>query len=123
MSGRGYYRVGSSPSGDERYAAALIAEANFITGKGPKNPPGIITADNSVMLVIGGSVVAQGGGGYAAMPHLADTLIGAPAINSRQMARDSGYTGSQCVNCNSMRMKVSGHCEVCDDCGTTTGCS
>jgi ribonucleoside-diphosphate reductase alpha chain len=41
----------------------------------------------------------------------------------RSEARMKGYTGDQCSNCNSMRMKVSGHCMVCEDCGTTTGCS
>ena len=41
----------------------------------------------------------------------------------RQQALMQGYTGDQCSNCNSMRMKVSGHCMVCEDCGTTTGCS
>jgi ribonucleoside-diphosphate reductase alpha chain len=41
----------------------------------------------------------------------------------RQEAQMKGYTGDQCSNCNSMRMKVSGHCLVCEDCGTTTGCS
>jgi ribonucleoside-diphosphate reductase alpha chain len=41
----------------------------------------------------------------------------------RAEARMKGYTGDQCTNCSSMRMKVSGHCLVCEDCGTTTGCS
>jgi ribonucleoside-diphosphate reductase alpha chain len=41
----------------------------------------------------------------------------------RSQAQMQGYTGDQCSNCNSMRMKVSGHCMVCEDCGTTTGCS
>jgi ribonucleoside-diphosphate reductase alpha chain len=41
----------------------------------------------------------------------------------RQEAQMKGYTGDQCTTCNSMRMKVSGHCMVCEDCGTTTGCS
>ena len=41
----------------------------------------------------------------------------------RAQALMQGYTGDQCSNCNSMRMKVSGHCMVCEDCGTTTGCS
>jgi ribonucleoside-diphosphate reductase alpha chain len=41
----------------------------------------------------------------------------------RTQALMQGYTGDQCSNCNSMRMKVSGHCMVCEDCGTTTGCS
>jgi ribonucleoside-diphosphate reductase alpha chain len=38
-------------------------------------------------------------------------------------ARQSGYTGDQCTNCFSMRMRVAGHCMVCEECGTTTGCS
>ena len=41
----------------------------------------------------------------------------------RAEAQMKGYTGDQCETCNSMRMKVSGHCMVCEDCGTTTGCS
>mgnify|MGYP001599492685 CR=1 FL=1 len=42
---------------------------------------------------------------------------------TRGEAKAKGYTGDQCDNCNSMRMKISGHCTVCEDCGTTTGCS
>jgi len=51
---------------------------------------------------------------------------GPPAQDARAMraeAQMKGYTGDQCETCNSMRMKVSGHCMVCEDCGTTTGCS
>lgn len=44
-------------------------------------------------------------------------------VQNRSMAQQQGYTGDQCSNCNSMRMKISGHCMVCEDCGTTTGCS
>lgn len=51
-----------------------------------------------------------------------DTLIN-PQPPTRDMFKQMGYTGSQCSNCNSSRMKVSGHCEVCEECGTTTGCS
>jgi hypothetical protein len=42
---------------------------------------------------------------------------------TRDQARNQGFTGNSCLNCQSMAMKVSGHCEVCSDCGTTTGCS
>jgi ribonucleoside-diphosphate reductase alpha chain len=48
---------------------------------------------------------------------------GQTAGQLRVQALMQGYTGDQCSNCNSMRMKVSGHCMVCEDCGTTTGCS
>ncbi|MFT4261411.1 MAG: vitamin B12-dependent ribonucleotide reductase [Candidatus Woesearchaeota archaeon] len=38
-------------------------------------------------------------------------------------AKSKGYTGDQCANCGSLRMKRNGNCLLCDDCGTTTGCS
>jgi len=34
-----------------------------------------------------------------------------------------GYTGEQCPNCGSIRVKRNGSCTVCEDCGTTSGCS
>lgn len=40
-----------------------------------------------------------------------------------EMARAQGYTGDCCTTCGQFRMKQSGHCLVCDACGTTTGCS
>lgn len=46
-----------------------------------------------------------------------------PAKMERAEAVQKGYTGDQCDNCQSMRMQVAGHCMVCADCGTTTGCS
>lgn len=58
-------------------------------------------------------------------PNVGITLLDsekAPAL-SRAQAVQLGFTGSTCNNCQSSRMKVSGHCEVCEDCGTTTGCS
>lgn len=53
----------------------------------------------------------------------ADPTSLAPTPAPAEFARSQGYTGDQCSNCNSMRMKTAGHCLVCDDCGTTTGCS
>ncbi|RNA65874.1 vitamin B12-dependent ribonucleotide reductase [Prosthecochloris sp. ZM_2] len=38
-------------------------------------------------------------------------------------ARVQGYSGEQCENCGSMRVKQNGTCNVCEDCGMTTGCS
>ncbi len=40
-----------------------------------------------------------------------------------KIAITQGYTGEQCSNCSSMRVKQNGACHVCDDCGTTSGCS
>ena len=38
-------------------------------------------------------------------------------------AKAKGYTGEQCSTCSSMRVKRNGSCTVCEDCGTTSGCS
>lgn len=38
-------------------------------------------------------------------------------------AQGLGYTGETCPACGSIRMRRSGTCSVCEDCGTTTGCS
>ena len=50
-------------------------------------------------------------------PHIAATEHGDP--------KAMGYTGNACQNedCGSTRMVISGHCEVCLDCGTSSGCS
>ena len=37
--------------------------------------------------------------------------------------RAQGYSGDICDNCQGSRLRWAGHCKVCDDCGTTTGCS
>lgn len=38
-------------------------------------------------------------------------------------AKKIGYTGEQCRNCGSIRVKRNGSCNVCEDCGETSGCS
>jgi len=47
----------------------------------------------------------------------------APPRMTHAVARGQGFTGNSCTQCGSMRMQVAGHCEVCQECGTTTGCS
>ncbi len=107
--------------------------------------------DQNLMLVPGGLTTAQGYNPVAAMQtstvtalrtaHALKVETSPTALNAaelhpipspppstdphalRAQAQMQGYTGDQCSNCNSMRMKVSGHCMVCEDCGTTTGCS
>lgn len=37
-------------------------------------------------------------------------------------AREQGYTGGMCDLCGSVRVRHSGSCQTCDDCGTTSGC-
>jgi ribonucleoside-diphosphate reductase alpha chain len=38
-------------------------------------------------------------------------------------AKSQGFTGAQCLGCGSMKVKQNGSCQVCVDCGETTGCS
>jgi len=51
-----------------------------------------------------------------------DSRANAPT-NRYSEARAQGYTGEQCTECGSMRVKRNGACTVCEDCGTTSGCS
>ena len=44
-------------------------------------------------------------------------------LQQANAARQIGYTGEQCASCGSIRVKRNGSCTVCEDCGTTTGCS
>jgi ribonucleoside-diphosphate reductase alpha chain len=39
------------------------------------------------------------------------------------LSRRAGYTGDGCTACSSMRVRRNGTCVVCEDCGTTSGCS
>ncbi len=43
--------------------------------------------------------------------------------SKREQAKLQGFTGSMCSGCGSVRMKRNGSCEVCLDCGATSGCS
>ncbi|MFW5662842.1 MAG: adenosylcobalamin-dependent ribonucleoside-diphosphate reductase, partial [Bacteroidota bacterium] len=44
-------------------------------------------------------------------------------VKSSNEAVSFGYTGEQCSQCGSMRVKRNGSCTVCEDCGSTSGCS
>ena len=51
-----------------------------------------------------------------------------PALQSnvfiqKDQARRAGYTGESCGSCGSIRVRRNGTCVVCEDCGTTSGCS
>ncbi len=47
----------------------------------------------------------------------------ATAPNKIEVAKQQGYTGSMCSGCGSFKVKRNGSCEVCLDCGATSGCS
>jgi hypothetical protein len=44
-------------------------------------------------------------------------------INSQSKAKKAGYTGNICQHCGSTRLIMAGKCEVCTDCGNSSGCS
>ncbi|MFA5800265.1 MAG: hypothetical protein WC840_04880, partial [Candidatus Peribacteraceae bacterium] len=47
----------------------------------------------------------------------------AAPFSTLEIAKLQGYTGSACSACGSTKMKRNGSCEVCLDCGATSGCS
>ncbi len=44
-------------------------------------------------------------------------------LSKEEEARAKGYTGNQCSECGSLRVKQNGTCTLCLDCGSTSGCS
>lgn len=46
-----------------------------------------------------------------------DTIIGTAIAHLR------GYTGDYCQHCGGCRMRRNGNCNLCEDCGSTSGCS
>ncbi len=45
-----------------------------------------------------------------------------PSPSALDQAKLQGYTGSMCGGCGSTKMKRNGSCELCMDCGATSGC-
>jgi ribonucleoside-diphosphate reductase alpha chain len=45
------------------------------------------------------------------------------APSKMEQAKLQGFTGAICGACGSLKMKRNGSCEVCLDCGATSGCS
>ena len=61
-----------------------------------------------------------------------DTTLATSGLSTRgamtrseasDLSRRAGYTGDNCASCGSMRVRRNGTCVVCEDCGTTSGCS
>jgi ribonucleoside-diphosphate reductase alpha chain len=50
-----------------------------------------------------------------------ETSIEKPYVAPKLTTKISGYTGSICSNCNSVRMRRTGTCEICEDCGQSSG--
>ncbi len=52
-----------------------------------------------------------------------ETTDAESAPSKLEIAKQQGFTGSMCGGCGSVKMKRNGSCEVCLDCGATSGCS
>jgi ribonucleoside-diphosphate reductase alpha chain len=60
----------------------------------------------------------------AATATIQDNLEGSDGtLEKIKKAKALGFTGDMCTTCGSMNVKKNGSCNVCIDCGTTTGCS
>lgn len=53
----------------------------------------------------------------------AEPALPNPTLTQGEIAKASGYTGDVCGTCQSLKVRRNGSCLVCDECGTTTGCS
>ncbi len=60
---------------------------------------------------------------YAKVASTKSETDGYSSVTTSEAAKRIGYTGETCPVCGSIRMRQSGTCAVCEDCGTTTGCS
>ncbi len=58
-----------------------------------------------------------------AKPYSVTVSAGATRSEAADFSRRAGYTGDGCTSCGSMRVRRNGTCVVCEDCGTTSGCS
>ncbi len=56
-------------------------------------------------------------------PAASVTAQGDAASTTAEQAKLQGFTGSICGQCGSTKMKRNGSCELCVDCGATSGCS
>ncbi len=94
---------------------------------------GSLVACNAILLFL----ISQNEGALAARMRSAwdDGIIGSDwaalqaldqakrrALES-EAARGQGFTGDECPKCSSMKMVHTGHCNTCQSCGETTGCS
>lgn len=94
----GYFRLGGNKPGK------LLAATAFTPFE--VRTPGDLTHENPRAIALSPADLEPG-----------------PTKLDRKTALGMGYTGDQCDHCASMRMKIAGHCLICEECGTSTGCS
>lgn len=108
----GYYRLGSSADPDRAYDLykERLRHDHFAAGLEAKTEEW--KKAQLAKGVVAGTDEAQKVGEPTAV---AATLLGDH--------RAAGYTGDTCATCFGSRMRWAGHCQVCEDCGSSSGCS
>lgn len=111
----GYYRLGSSadPAKAHSKMSSLMSRLFHTGGVVAADEPTLQPGEVAAVLAPPAMPTDREGRPLDA-PKVGDTLLA---------ARAQGYTGDVCNHCGGARMKMAGHCMVCDDCGETTGCS
>lgn len=61
------------------------------------------------------------GGAVGFMEKAAQEVVSS-LLTQGEMARTAGYTGDVCPQCHGFRVKRTGTCVTCEDCGNNAGC-
>ncbi len=90
---------------------------------GPGNGPGSGGTTTPPPRDVNGNGHAKANGhGAAVLPPRANTTPVAASADKVRQARQKGYEGDPCPNCQALMLVRSGACMRCDNCGQTTGC-
>jgi ribonucleoside-diphosphate reductase alpha chain len=105
-----------------------LGQTDFVHIKPPLEAPG---ARHGNSQATGNSQAVESQEPVPPAPMVSDASSSISAMAARGMTRSeasdlsrrAGYTGDNCASCGSMRVRRNGTCVVCEDCGTTSGCS
>lgn len=76
----------------------------------------IIEREGTILLAEKAATHAHSNGGY-------QELKNPYVLRDNKQAKSEGYTGDACDTCGGLKMKRNGACLLCEDCGTSSGCS
>jgi ribonucleoside-diphosphate reductase alpha chain len=69
-----------------------------------------------------GKANGNGNGGTVAVPRSNAVPVAGSQAEKIRIARQMGYEGDPCPNCQALKLVRSGACMRCDNCGATSGC-
>ena len=88
-----------------------------------------VATQQKIIIAIGSTVVThQGNEVISHTPDIPENDQSIPKMTTNEPTevgnvRSQGYTGDICAHCQGSRMRWAGHCQVCEDCGESSGCS